>query len=327
MIRRKLRLLAAALAATVLAPPGVATASAALAPAADTCAVKSKPAGKVLQGYWENWDGAANGVHPPFGWTPITDSRIGAHGYNVINAAFPVIRSDGTALWEGRHGPGREGGDPGRDVRGQGVRADAAALHRRRDGRHRPRLGRRRRPLRRDDRADPQEVQLRRHRHRHRDRPGRQRRHQPALHVPGQPDPRHRRRSGPYAVRLRPHHGPGDRLRHRRQRGLRVDLGRVPADHQEVRGQRPPVVAQHAVLQRQHVRLLRRLLPGGHRAGLHRPDRLPGQGPGHPGHDDPRPPTTSRSRVCPPSPARAAATWRRPRSPRRGTTTTAPSRA
>src|SRR5215211_1562302 len=65
-----------------------------------TCAVKSKPAGKVLQGYWENWDGASNGVHPPFGWTPITDSRIRAHGYNVINAAFPVIRSDGTVLWE-----------------------------------------------------------------------------------------------------------------------------------------------------------------------------------------------------------------------------------
>jgi len=62
--------------------------------------VKSKPAGKVLQGYWENWDGASNGVHPPFGWTPITDSRIRAHGYNVINAAFPVIRSDGTVLWE-----------------------------------------------------------------------------------------------------------------------------------------------------------------------------------------------------------------------------------
>ncbi|MFJ6984331.1 MULTISPECIES: chitinase [unclassified Streptomyces] len=74
------------------APPG--------APAADTCALKPRPSGKVLQGYWENWDGAANGVHPPFGWTPITDSRIGAHGYNVINAAFPVIRSDGTALWE-----------------------------------------------------------------------------------------------------------------------------------------------------------------------------------------------------------------------------------
>lgn len=66
----------------------------------DTCAVKSRPAGKVLQGYWENWDGSANGVHPPFGWVPITDSRIAAHGYNVINAAFPVILSDGTALWQ-----------------------------------------------------------------------------------------------------------------------------------------------------------------------------------------------------------------------------------
>lgn len=67
---------------------------------AETCAVKSRPAGKVLQGYWENWDGAANGVHPPFGWTPITDPRIREHGYNVLNAAFPVIRSDGTVLWE-----------------------------------------------------------------------------------------------------------------------------------------------------------------------------------------------------------------------------------
>ncbi|KAL3961330.1 hypothetical protein ACCO45_002853 [Purpureocillium lilacinum] len=51
---------------------------------ADTCATKGKPSGKVLQGYWENWDGSSNGQH----------------GYNVINAAFPVIRSDGTALWE-----------------------------------------------------------------------------------------------------------------------------------------------------------------------------------------------------------------------------------
>ncbi|WP_455432402.1 carbohydrate binding domain-containing protein [Streptomyces laurentii] len=65
-----------------------------------TCATKPKPAGKVLQGYWENWDGAANGVHPGMGWVPITDSRIAQHGYNVINAAFPVILSDGTVLWE-----------------------------------------------------------------------------------------------------------------------------------------------------------------------------------------------------------------------------------
>ncbi|MDO3700148.1 glycosyl hydrolase family 18 protein [Micromonospora sp. C28SCA-DRY-2] len=69
-------------------------------PGPETCAGKPKPAGKVLQGYWENWDGAANGVHPPLGWIPITDPRIPAHGYNVINAAFPVIRADGTVLWE-----------------------------------------------------------------------------------------------------------------------------------------------------------------------------------------------------------------------------------
>ncbi|MCS0634773.1 chitinase [Streptomyces sp. LP05-1] len=64
------------------------------------CALRPRPQGKVLQGYWENWDGAANGVHPPFGWTPVTDPRIRDHGYNVLNAAFPVIRSDGTVLWE-----------------------------------------------------------------------------------------------------------------------------------------------------------------------------------------------------------------------------------
>lgn len=69
-------------------------------PPGGACAVKSRPAGKVLQGYWENWDGASNGVHPPLGWIPITDSRIRTHGYNVVNAAFPVIRSDGTVLWE-----------------------------------------------------------------------------------------------------------------------------------------------------------------------------------------------------------------------------------
>ncbi|MBO2456016.1 carbohydrate-binding protein [Actinomadura violacea] len=69
-------------------------------PGDETCAVKSRPAGKVLQGYWENWDGASNGVHPPFGWTPIENPVLKQHGYNVINAAFPVIRSDGTVLWE-----------------------------------------------------------------------------------------------------------------------------------------------------------------------------------------------------------------------------------
>ncbi|WP_328316126.1 chitinase [Streptomyces sp. NBC_00388] len=99
MIGRRVRLLGVGLATAAVVQMLVAAAPAG-APAADTCAVKSKPAGKVLQGYWENWDGAANGVHPPLGWIPITDARIPAHGYNVINAAFPVIRSDGTALWE-----------------------------------------------------------------------------------------------------------------------------------------------------------------------------------------------------------------------------------
>ncbi|WP_447036096.1 chitinase [Streptomyces sp. DSM 118878] len=107
MFGRTLRLLGSAIALACVAQlpaaaaaPASAPSSTSAAPRAETCAVKSKPAGKVLQGYWENWDGASNGVHPPFGWTPITDSRIREHGYNVINAAFPVIRSDGTVLWE-----------------------------------------------------------------------------------------------------------------------------------------------------------------------------------------------------------------------------------
>ncbi|MFB6673168.1 chitinase [Streptomyces sp. NPDC056390] len=95
---RTSRLLGAALAAAASLSTVLVAAPA--APAADTCATKPRPAGKVLQGYWENWDGASNGVHPPFGWTPITNPEMAQHGYNVINAAFPVIRSDGTALWE-----------------------------------------------------------------------------------------------------------------------------------------------------------------------------------------------------------------------------------
>jgi chitinase len=76
------------------------TSSSSTPPGGSTCAVKSRPAGKVIQGYWENWDGALNGVHPGLGWIPINDPRILQHGYNVINAAFPVILSDGTAEWQ-----------------------------------------------------------------------------------------------------------------------------------------------------------------------------------------------------------------------------------
>ncbi|KAI1347677.1 chitinase 18-15 [Xylaria sp. FL0043] len=84
----------------VLLPAVVSTLFGALpALAQDTCATKGKPAGKVLQGYWENWDGSSNGVHPGFGWTPINNPEIQDHGYNVIQAAFPVILPDGTAEW------------------------------------------------------------------------------------------------------------------------------------------------------------------------------------------------------------------------------------
>lgn len=76
-----------------------ASASSSAPPGGSTCAVKSRPTGKVIQGYWENWDGALNGVHPGLGWIPINDPRILQHGYNVINAAFPVILSDGTVEW------------------------------------------------------------------------------------------------------------------------------------------------------------------------------------------------------------------------------------
>jgi chitinase len=57
--------------------------------------VQSAPAGKVLQGYWENWDNAS--VHPGMGWIPL--SQVPA-AYNVINLAFPVILPDGTVQWQ-----------------------------------------------------------------------------------------------------------------------------------------------------------------------------------------------------------------------------------
>ncbi|WP_369372049.1 glycosyl hydrolase family 18 protein [Promicromonospora sp. Populi] len=69
-------------------------------PTPTDCSQRPRPSGKVLQGYWENWDGASNGVHPGMGWIPITDSRITQHGYNVATLAFPVILSDGTVKWE-----------------------------------------------------------------------------------------------------------------------------------------------------------------------------------------------------------------------------------
>lgn len=77
-----------------------------------TCDTKGRPSGKVLQGYWENWDGSGNGVHPGFGWTPIDDPVIRQHGYNVIMAAFPIILPDGTAKWEDGMDSGVKVGTP-----------------------------------------------------------------------------------------------------------------------------------------------------------------------------------------------------------------------
>ncbi|HEU0276901.1 MAG TPA: glycosyl hydrolase family 18 protein [Rhodanobacteraceae bacterium] len=82
------------------APPPPAPPPPAPPPGSTTCAVQSAPTGKVLQGYWENWDNSS--VHPGMGWIPL--SQVPAK-YNVINLAFPVILSDGTAEWENGMSP------------------------------------------------------------------------------------------------------------------------------------------------------------------------------------------------------------------------------
>jgi chitinase len=86
-------------------PTAIATATATIPPATSTptptpgatpvFSIKPPPAGKVLAGYWECWDGSA--VHPGMGWIPL--SQVPA-AYNVIDLAFPVILSDGTVKWE-----------------------------------------------------------------------------------------------------------------------------------------------------------------------------------------------------------------------------------
>lgn len=102
------RLLNAGLAAL----PALASTLFGAAPASAACPTKGKPSGKILQGYWENWDGSATGVHPGFGWTAISDPVIQEHGFNVIQAAFPVILPDGTALWEDGMDTGVQVGTP-----------------------------------------------------------------------------------------------------------------------------------------------------------------------------------------------------------------------
>ncbi|MDQ0375516.1 carbohydrate-binding protein [Cellulomonas humilata] len=98
--------LSAVVATGLVATVGL-TINASAASAADTCAQKSRPTGKVLQGYWESWDNSS--VHPGMGYIPIDDARQAQHGYNVLMAAFPVILPDGTVKWA-------DGMDTGVDV-------------------------------------------------------------------------------------------------------------------------------------------------------------------------------------------------------------------
>ena len=123
-----------------------------------------------------------------------------------------------------------------------------------------------------------------------------------AVDVAGQPRPDHRRGPRPDARRLRSDHGARDRLRDGRLGGLRVDLGLLPADHQEVRRQRPALVAEHAVLQRLDVRLRRQLLRRRHGRGLRRADPVPRRRPDRAGHDDPG--AVRQAGPRPPGPAR-----------------------
>ena len=107
MLGRASRLVGGATALVLAAAAAVVAVGTGGAVAADTCAVKSRPTGKVLQGYWESWDNSS--VHPGMGRIPIDDARQAQHGYNVLMAAFPVILPDGTVKWE-------DGMDTGVDV-------------------------------------------------------------------------------------------------------------------------------------------------------------------------------------------------------------------
>src|SRR2546429_411475 len=99
--RRALALLAGAamtVATVLVLVPGV-RAAVVSGPGAVVLVACNAPAGAA--GAWGKRGAApATAARPPLGWIPITDSRIRAHGYNVINAAFPVILSDGTVKWE-----------------------------------------------------------------------------------------------------------------------------------------------------------------------------------------------------------------------------------
>ena len=142
------RLATAALAAVVatglVATVGL-TVNASAASAADTCAQKSRPAGKVLQGYWESWDSATNGVHPGLGYIPIDDARSSAARLQRAEGGVPGDpprrHGDvGTTGWT----PRVDVPTPGADVRTRRPQGTTILhVHRRRERQHRPQSRRR----------------------------------------------------------------------------------------------------------------------------------------------------------------------------------------
>ena len=147
-------------------------------PPTASCPVKSRPAGQGAAGLLGEL-GRRRQRRPlrrsAGSRSPIPHRRARLQRHQRRLPGDPLRRHGPVA---GRHGRDGEGRHPGRDVPGQGGRADDPDVDRRRRRRHRPQLQHRRRPVRGDRRADLEGVQLRRHRHRHRDRPHRQRQHQ-----------------------------------------------------------------------------------------------------------------------------------------------------
>ena len=289
--------------------------------------MKSKPAGEVLQGYWENWDGAKNGVHPGLGWIPITDSRIAQHGYNVLNAAFPVIDSDGTVLWQNGMDTNVKVPTPAEMCQAKAAGATvlmsiggAAAGIDLSSSAVADKVVATLVPILKQYNFDGIDIDL-----------------ETGLTDSGNINTLSTSQANLIRIidgvlaQMPSNFGLTMAPETAYVTGGSITYGSIWGAYlpiiKKYAGQRQAVVAEHAVLQRKHVRLLRRLLRGGHGAGLHRADRLPEQGPRRAGHHDQgpvqragpgsaRPAGRGRRRTCRP-------TW----SARRGTTTTTGSRA
>ncbi len=91
-------------------------------PTGGTCAVKSRPSRQGVAGVLGELGRRLQRRTPRPRLDPDHRQRLNQHGYNVINAAFPVIRVRRHGAVGERHGRRREGRHPGRDVPGQSGR-------------------------------------------------------------------------------------------------------------------------------------------------------------------------------------------------------------